>query len=117
MAEEKGLKRGKRESSTMYVDDLVLYLAGVLATTEMRFDLGWLRVQFMLYCQLGAITGNRPEAIVNLRYRHLMLSFVRDPADPTGNHPRLFIELSPEYTKRFLGSKDMSVLSLRSFVN
>ena len=68
---EKGLSNDKRESAIMYVDDLAEFARVLLATTEMTFEIGWLRIQLILFCQLVAITGNRPEALVQLRYRHL----------------------------------------------
>lgn len=90
----------------MYVQDLAEFARVLLATTEMSFDIGWLRVQLILFCQLAAITGNRLEALVNLRYRHLKLTLIRDPTGQSGSYPRLFIELTAEYTKTFLGIKD-----------
>jgi hypothetical protein len=71
VAKEKGLKNGKRESATLYVGDLVEFAHVLLATTMMRFQIGWLWIQLILFYQLAGITGNRPEALVNLRYRHL----------------------------------------------
>jgi integrase len=109
VAEVKKLDYGKRESATMYVQDLAEFARVVLATTEMSFDIGWLRVQLILFFQLAAITGNRPEALVNLRYRHLKLTLIRDPTGQSGPYPRLFIELTAEYTKTFLGIKDKYV--------
>ena len=110
VANAKKLNYGKRESATMYVQDLAEFARVLLATTEMRFAIGWLRIQLILFCQLGAITGNRPEALVNLRYRHLKLTLIRDPTGQSGPFPRLFIELTAEYTKTFLGIKDKYVL-------
>ena len=95
----------------MYAEDLAEFARVLLATTEMTFDIGWLRIQLVLFCQLAGITGNRPEALVELRYRHLKLTLIRDP-DGSGL-PRLFVELTPEFTKRYLGSKDMYVSFLR----
>ena len=62
-----------------------------------------LRVQLIFFCQLAGITGNRPEALVDLRFRHLNLTLIRDPGT---DRPRLFIELTTEYTKGYLGIKD-----------
>jgi hypothetical protein len=92
----------------MYVTDLAEYARVLLVTTEMSFLIGWLRVQLILFCQLAGITGNRPEALVELRYRHLQLTLIRDP---TMDRPRLFIELTPEFTKGYLGMKDKCVSS------
>jgi len=91
----------------MYVEDLAEYARVLLATTEMSFKLGWLQIQLILFCQLADITGNRPEALVQLRYRHLKLTLIRDQNSP---RPRLFIELTAEFAKRFLGMKDACVL-------
>jgi hypothetical protein len=109
VAEEKKLSHEKRESATMYVQDLAEFARVLLATTEMSFDSGWLRIELILFCQLAAITGNRPEALINLRYRHLKLTLIRDPTGQSGPYPRLFIELTAEYTKTFLGMKDKYV--------
>jgi hypothetical protein len=109
VAKEKGLDHRKRESATIYVQDLAEFARVLLATTDMNFDIGWLRVQLILFCQLTAIIGNRPEALVNMRYRNLKLILIRDPTGQSGPYPRLFIELTAEYTKTFLGIKDKYV--------
>jgi hypothetical protein len=73
----------------------------------MTFQCGWLRIQLILFCQLAAITGSRPGALLNLRYRNLKLTLVRNPE---GGRPLLFIYLTPEFTKTFLGEKEQYVL-------
>jgi hypothetical protein len=70
---EKELDNTKRESVTMYAADLAEYTRVLLCATEMTFDIGWLRIQLILFCQLAGITGNRSEALVQLRYRYLQL--------------------------------------------
>jgi hypothetical protein len=52
----------------MYVKDLAEYICVLLITREMTFQLGWLRIQLILFCQLVGITGNRLEALVQLWY-------------------------------------------------
>jgi hypothetical protein len=93
----------------MYVEDLAEFARVLLATTQMTFEIGWLRVQLILFCQLAGITGNRPEALVDLRFRHLNLTLIRDR---NADRPRLFIELTAEYTKGYLGMKDACVQPL-----
>ncbi|CAG8975500.1 hypothetical protein HYALB_00004819 [Hymenoscyphus albidus] len=90
VAEEKMLANTKRESATMYVEDLAEFARVLLATTKMTFEIGWLRIQLILFCQLAGITGNRPEL-----------------AGITGNRP--------EYTKTYLGLKDAYVLFAFTF--
>ncbi|XMA19909.1 hypothetical protein WAI453_012700 [Rhynchosporium graminicola] len=84
----------------MYAEDLAEFARVLLAITEMTF--------------LAGITGNRPEALVELRYRHLKLTLIRDPDG--GSRPRLFIELTPEFTKRYLGAKDMNEFKIPEII-
>lgn len=109
MAKQKKLINTRRASATMYAGDLAEYSSVVLTTSEMKFLLGWLRMSLILFGQLAGISGNRPEALVDLRYRHLMLTLIRDTDD---GRPRLLIELTPEFTKGFLGMKDSFVTFL-----
>jgi hypothetical protein len=69
----------------MYIEDVAEFARVLLSTTEMTFQSGWLRIQLLLFCQLAAITGSRPEALLNLRYRNLLLTLVRNP---DGGRPR-----------------------------
>jgi hypothetical protein len=87
----------------MYIEDVAEFARVLLATTEMTFIRGCLRIELLLFCQLAAITGSRPQALLDLRYRHLQLTTIRDP---DGGHPRLFIHLTTEFTKTFLGKKE-----------
>ena len=92
----------------MYIEDVAEFARVVLSTTEMTFPCGWYRVQLLLYCQLAAITGSRPGALLNFRYRDLMLTLVRDP---NGHLPRLFIYMRPEFTKSFPRGKESQRIS------
>jgi len=114
VADEKGLSNAKRESATMYVEDLAEFARVLLATTQMTFEIDWLRIQLIFFCQLAGITGNRPAALVDLRFRHLNLTLIRDR---NADRPRLFIELTTEYTKGYLGMKDACVKLLFSCTN
>ncbi|KAL4958922.1 DUF3435 domain-containing protein [Aspergillus stella-maris] len=102
VAKEKGLLDGRRPKATMFIEDVAEFARVLLSTTEMTFQFGWLRIQLLLFCQLAAITGSRPGAMLNLRYRDLVLTLIRDP---DGGRPRLFIYFTPEFTKTFLGKK------------
>ncbi|KAH8585358.1 hypothetical protein B0O99DRAFT_679450, partial [Bisporella sp. PMI_857] len=113
VATEKELDNTKRESATMYVEDLAEYARVLLTTREMTFQLGWLRIQLILFCQLAGITGNRPKALVQLRYRHLKLTLIRDHSN---SRPRLFIELTAEFTKGFLGMKDANEFKIPEII-
>ncbi|KAJ5542729.1 hypothetical protein N7535_005153 [Penicillium sp. DV-2018c] len=103
VATDKKLSLKGRPKATMYVEDVAEFARVILSTTEMTFPCGWYRIQLFLFCQLAAITGSRPGALLKLRFRDLKLTLIRDPS---GGHPRLFIYLRPEFTKSFLGEKE-----------
>lgn len=87
----------------MYIEDVAEFARVLLTTTDMTFTCGWPRIELLLFCQLASITGSRPQSLLDLRYRHLQLNLIRDP---DGGRPRLFIYLTPEFTKTFLGKKE-----------
>lgn len=86
----------------MFIEDLAEFARVLLSTREMTFAVGWLRIELLLFCQFAAITGCRPEELLEVRYRDLQLRLVRDP---TSKQPRLFIDLKLDSTKSFLGKK------------
>lgn len=89
----------------MYIEDFLEFARELLTTTEMTFHCGWSRVQQLLFCQLLAITGSRPGALLKLRYRDISLSLLQVcESEP---RPRLIIRLRLVDTKRFLGPKPM----------
>ncbi|KAG4412166.1 hypothetical protein IFR04_014697 [Cadophora malorum] len=114
VAVEKDLDFIKRPSATMYAKDLAEFARVLLATIEMTYDIGWLRIQLVLFCQLAGIIGNRLEALIELRYRHLKLTLIRNPNG--GGRPRIFIKLTPEFTKGFLGSKDVNEFKIPKII-
>jgi hypothetical protein len=56
--EVKDLSNAKRESATAYVEDLAEFARVLPATTRVAFEIGWLRIQLIFFCQLAGITGN-----------------------------------------------------------
>ncbi|CAG7956785.1 unnamed protein product [Penicillium salamii] len=113
VATEKSLSLKGRPKVTMYVEDVAEFARVVLSTTEMTFPCGWYRIQLLLFCQLAAITGNRPGALLKLRFQDLKLTLVRDP---NGGRPRLFIYLRPEFTKTFLGGKESNTFPIPEII-
>jgi Protein of unknown function (DUF3435) len=61
-------------------------------------------MQNQLYLQLGGFTGNRPGALLKLCYRHIKATLLRDAK---GGLNRLLLEFTFEFTKDYLGVKDM----------
>ncbi|KAJ6070614.1 hypothetical protein N7467_011933, partial [Penicillium canescens] len=78
IAEQKGLELTRRPKKNIYIKDVAEF------------------------ARLVAITASRLSALLGLRYRDLILTLIRNPE---GGPLRLFIFLTPEFTKRFLRKK------------
>ncbi|KAL4737188.1 hypothetical protein BDV11DRAFT_192371 [Aspergillus similis] len=113
VAQEKGLKNRRQLKATMFIKDIAEFARVLLSTTEMIFQFGWLQIQLLLFCQLAAITGCRPGAMLNLRYRDLVLTLIRNP---DGGRPQLFIYFTPEFTKTFLGEKEKNTFPIPEII-
>jgi hypothetical protein len=96
----------------MYVEDLTEVLRTNLMTTEKRYSHGRYRILLQLYLQLGGFTANRPQALLDLCYRHIRVTLLRDLE---GGPHRVLLEFTFEFTKEYLGVKDMWVLKVPSF--
>jgi hypothetical protein len=79
----------------------------ILQTREKRFHLGLQRIILCLYAMVGMFTVNRKGAILNLQYKHLLVTLQRNPH---GGPPVPTIDIRPEYVKGFLGTKDLYVI-------
>ncbi|EFW15377.1 conserved hypothetical protein [Coccidioides posadasii str. Silveira] len=113
VAQEKDLHSGRRPKATMYIEDVAEFARVLLLTMEMTFQFGWLRIQLLLFCQLAAITGSHPGALLNLHYWDLELTLIRHP---DGGRPRLFIYLTPRFTKTFLGEKEENTFPIPEII-
>jgi hypothetical protein len=98
------LKKIGRDKPCMYIEDQTKVLQTNLTTTEKRYPHGRCRIQAHLYLHLGGFTANRPQAILELRYRHIQVTLLRDPE---GGPHRVLLEFTFEFTKEFLGIKNM----------
>jgi hypothetical protein len=61
IAKEKDLLLGRRSKATMYIEDVAEFARVLLATTEMTFARGWLRIELILFCQLAAVNFGTKE--------------------------------------------------------
>jgi hypothetical protein len=93
----------------MYVEDLSKVLHTNLVTTKKRYPHGRYRMQAWFYLLMAGFTANRPQAILGLCYRHIQVTLLRDPA---GGPNQIFLEFTYEFTKEFLGIKDMYATTL-----
>lgn len=87
----------------MDVKDLAKVVETTVSTTKKKFGHGRHRIELGLFLQLAGLTTNRPQAILDLRYRHIQVSLLRDPQ---GGLHRIVIEFTFEFTKEWLGAKD-----------
>lgn len=88
-------------------DDLTLMVKRNLTSTKIRYNHGRLRIETCLFLILASLSGNRPKALLNLRYQDILVTLLRDPE---GGPHRILIEFTPEFTKSFLGQKEGHVL-------
>ncbi|KAJ5507903.1 hypothetical protein N7527_010046 [Penicillium freii] len=102
-----------REKSTMYVEDLTMVVETAISTTKKKFGHGRHRIELCVFLQLAGLTANRPQAILNLMYRHIRVSLLRDPQ---GGPHRIVIEFTFEFTKGFLGTKDENTYILPEII-
>jgi hypothetical protein len=93
----------------MYVEDLARVLQINLVTTKKRYPHGHYRIQTQLYLQLGGFTANWPQALLSLCYWHVQVTLLRDAE---GGPYRVLLEFTFEFTKEFLGIKDLYVIIL-----
>jgi hypothetical protein len=90
----------------MTIDDLKEQIEETVSTQKKSFDLGELRILAALFLLLLAPAGARPEATLQLRFRDIRVVLERDPEE--GPH-KLLIQFTPEFTKTYLGTKDVCV--------
>jgi hypothetical protein len=103
LAKKHKLSSKGRDKPPMDVEDLTKVVETTVSTTKKKFGHGRHRIELALFLQLAGLTTNRPQAILNLRYRHIQVSLLRDPQ---GGPHRIIIEFTFEFTKEWLGAKD-----------
>lgn len=64
-------------------------------------------MEIKLFMQLAGFFATRPDALLKLCYHHIIATLIRDP---DGGPNRLLLESDFEFTKTFLGAKDMYVV-------
>jgi hypothetical protein len=98
------LSTQKREQTAVDVEDLIEILQTNLTTTKKKYGHGRHRIQLALFLQLTRFSANRPQAILDLYYRHIIVTLMRDPQ---GSSHKILLEFTYEFTKQFLGDKQM----------
>ncbi|KAJ5982545.1 hypothetical protein N7451_012645 [Penicillium sp. IBT 35674x] len=102
-----------REKPPMDVEGLAKVVETTVSTTKKKFGHDRHRIELGLFLQLAGLTTNRPQAILDLRYRHIQVSLLRDPQ---GGPHRIVIEFTFEFTKEWLGAKDANTYILPDII-
>jgi hypothetical protein len=83
------------------------------SSEELKFDTEIHRLGLALLMQLAGITGNRPKALLQLRFKDVAVALLPDPHG--SDWPRLMIEWKFSTTKTYKGTKDAFVPALASW--
>ncbi len=114
LAIKHGLSKEKKKKPVLHAEDEFELLKTLYTSVETTFPHERYRVQLALIMQLAGITGNRPSALLAVRYEHIKVTLLADPDG--GEQPRVLIEIVFKHTKGYLGEKDawVSLLMLCS---
>ncbi len=104
------LRKDKKKKPVLHAEDEFELLRTLYTSTETTFPHERYRVQLALIMQLAGITGNRPSALLAVRYQHVKVTLLQDPDG--GEQPRVLIEIVFNHTKGYLGEKDAYVFTL-----
>lgn len=98
----------KKPKPIVRAEDEFELLKTLYLSHQIKFHHERHRVQDAAIMQLAGITGNRPSALLAIRYRNIKVTLLPDPYG--GERPRIMIEIRFTDTKEYLGKKDTSVL-------
>jgi hypothetical protein len=104
LVKKHNLKKIGQDKACMYVGDQTKVLQTNVTTTEKRYPHGQCKTQAYIYLHLGGFTANRPQAILELCYRHILVALLWDPE---GAPHLVLLEFAFKFMKEFLGIKDM----------
>ncbi|KAI9893013.1 MAG: hypothetical protein M1814_000897 [Vezdaea aestivalis] len=110
LAQEFELRSEPKPKPIMRSEDEFELLKTLWLSTDMRFDHERHRLELAFILQLAGITGNRPGALLSLKYKDIKVALLRDPNG--GQQPRPIIETSFGCTKSYLGQKDTNTFPI-----
>ncbi|KAH2023468.1 hypothetical protein KXV65_000697, partial [Aspergillus fumigatus] len=113
LAKKHKLSLKGRDKPSMDVEDLAKVVETTISTTKKKFSHGRHRIELGLFLQLAGLTTNCPQAILDLRYRHIKVSLLRDPH---GGPNRIIIEFTFKFKKEWLGAKDANTYILPEII-
>ena len=104
LAHEFNLETEKAPKPIVRAEDEFELLKTLWSSSLMSFKHERLRVQLALVAQLAGITGNRPGALLALRYRDLKVTLLRDLEN--NQKPKLLLEITFRVSKSYYGPKE-----------
>ncbi|OCK73115.1 hypothetical protein K432DRAFT_430744 [Lepidopterella palustris CBS 459.81] len=115
LIKEFGLRTEPKDKPIMRAEDEFECLKTLWESPEMIFDMEVHRLGLALIIQLAGITGNRPKALLKLRFKHVKVALLPDPEG--GEWPRPLIEWKFNETKGYLGEKDANEIPVPDIPN
>ena len=108
ITKEHNLRTEPKAKPIMRAEDEFECLRTLWTSEELKFDVEIHRLSLALLMQLAGITGNRPKALLQLRFKDVAVALLPDPHG--SEWPRLMIEWRFSTTKTYKGAKDAFVL-------
>ncbi|KAI9888214.1 MAG: hypothetical protein M1814_001087 [Vezdaea aestivalis] len=103
LANEFKLRSDPKPKPIMRSEDEFELLKTLWTSNNMRFDHERHRLELACIVQLAGITGNRPDALLSMKYKDLKVALLRNPNG--GEYPRPIIDAKFGHTKSYLGQK------------
>ena len=107
-------KKKKKKKPIMRAEDEFELLKTLYLSSKIAFNHERHRVQLALIMQPVGTTGNRPAALLAVRYLHVKVTLLPDPH--RGERPRVLVEIVDKYINSYLGEKDASVFPSRPYL-
>ncbi|KAK5736002.1 hypothetical protein LTS12_026303 [Elasticomyces elasticus] len=115
LAREFNLDTEKQAKPIVRAEDEYALLQTLWSSPSFTLDHERLRVQLALIAQLAGITGNRPGALLALRYSDLKITLFRDPHRV--DTPNITLEFTFRQTKSYRGPKDPNTFAVPEICN
>ncbi|KAK4909466.1 hypothetical protein LTR49_021745 [Elasticomyces elasticus] len=115
LAREFNLETEKQAKPIVRAEDELVLLQTLWSSPSLTLDHERLRVQLALIAQLAGITGNRPGALLALRYSDLKITLFRDTC--RASRPNITLDFTFHQTKSYRGPKDPNTFAVPEVCN
>ncbi|KAK4908236.1 hypothetical protein LTR49_022836 [Elasticomyces elasticus] len=115
LAREFNVETEKQAKPIVRAEDEYALLQTLRSSPSFTLDHERLRVQLAFIAQLAGITGNRPGALLALRYGDLKITLFRDPHQV--DTPNITLDFTFRQTKSYRGPKDPNTFAVPEICN